>query len=67
MNNMPQEMLNNITSGVLHEMLLYKSEELLLDALYKKDFEAMKYLWEIISTYIPIVQSERNKITIAKN
>lgn len=41
------------------EELVYRAEVLLIEAIYKKDFEGAKLIWEILSTYLPIVQTER--------
>lgn len=39
--------------------LVYRAETLLIEAIYKKDFEDAKLMWEILSTYLPIVQTEQ--------
>lgn len=39
--------------------LVYRAETLLIEAIYKKDFEGAKLMWEILSTYLPIVQTEQ--------
>lgn len=41
-----------------HEELIYRAETLLIETIYNKDFNGAKLLWEIISTYLPIVQTD---------
>ena len=49
---------------VRREILVYKAETLLIEAIDKKDFDGAKFLCEIISAYLPLVQTERINNTI---
>ena len=57
------DIMNDLTNDLArHEELVYRAETLLIEAIYKKDFNGTKLLWDILSTYLPIVQTERINI-----